>query len=221
MLQNIGPRQASTQGIQNPLPVSWLGRSDAPIGLPAPASIHRLTSVEVQNLIAQIGYDKSLWDYSMIGPDNRLGRYQVTTKTLENYGLLAVGSNKHYGTDCVNYTNCWQPVTVKTSNSYVSYNYNVTSLSGFLSSTASQDHLAYQIVYDLYNALTANGSIQDTDADDVVAGMIYVGWTLGAGAQPTIGSISGTGAYAWRYSGIGKGANSYNSGRYAITILSQ
>ena len=221
MLQNIGPRQASTQGIQNPLPIGWLGRTDAPPSLPATASIYRLTNIEVQNLIAQVGYDKSAWDYALIGADNRLGRYQFTTQTLENYGLLATGSNQHYGTDCVNYINCWTPVAVKTSNSYTSVNYNITNLSSFLSSIASQEHLAYQVVYDLYNALVANGSIQDTDNADVVAGMIYVGWTVGAGVQPTSAHLSGTGAYAWRYSGIGDGANSYNSGRYAITILSQ
>lgn len=221
MLQNIGPRQASMHGIENPLPISWLGRADAPPSLPATASIYRLTNIEVQNLIAQVGYDKSAWDYALIGADNRLGRYQFTTRTLENYGLLAAGSNDHYGIDCVNYTNCWQPVAIKTSNSYASFNYNITSLSGFLSSIAAQEHLAYQVVYDLYNALVANGSIQAADSDDVVAGMIYVGWTLGAGVSPTYTNASGTGAYAWRYFGIGDGANAYNSGRYAVTFLSQ
>lgn len=221
MLQNIGPQQASTRGIQNPLPPAWIGRADAPPSLPATANIYRLTSTEVRNLLAQIAYDKSAWDYSLVGANNRLGRYQLTPQTLENYGLLAAGSSQHYGADCVNYTNCWTPVTIKTSNSYASYDYNVTSLSGFLSNTAAQEHLAYQVVYDLYNALTANNSIQDIDADDVVAGMIYVGWTLGAGTQPTINNNTGTGAYAWRYSGFNEAANAYNSGRYAITILSQ
>ena len=51
--------------------------------------------------------------------------------------------------------------------------------------------------------------------------MIYVGWALGVGTPPTVGSANGTGAYAWRYSGVGNGAEYYNSGRYAITVLSQ
>jgi hypothetical protein len=221
MLQNIGPQQASKQGITNPLPASWLGRADAPLAIPATASIYRLSNTNVQNLIAQIAYDKSGWDYTLVGTDNRLGRYQFSTQALEYYGLLAAGSNQHYGIDCVNYTNCWQSVTIKTASSYASYDYNITSLSSFLSSNAAQEHLAYQAVYDLYNSLVANESIQDTDTDDVIAGMIYVGWTLGVGTKPTITQISGTGAYAWRYSGVGNGTNSYNSGRYAITILSR
>jgi hypothetical protein len=212
MLQNIGPQQASKQGILNPLPVSWLGRADAPVPMPATSSIYRLSNAEVQNLIAQIAYDKSAWDYTLVGTDNRLGRYQFSTQALEYFGLLAVGSNQHYGTDCVNYATCWQSG---------SNDYNITSLYSFLSSNAAQEHLAYQAVYDLYNGLVANNSIQDTDAGDVVAGMIYTGWTLGAGTRPTATQMSGTGAYAWRYSGIGNGTNSYNSGRYAITILSR
>lgn len=212
MLQNIGPQQASKQGITNPLPASWLGRADAPLAIPATSSIDRLSNTEVQNLIAQIAYDKSAWDYTLIGTDNRLGRYQFSTQALEIYGFLAVGSNQHYGTDCVNYVNCWQSGSIE---------YNITSLSGFLSSNAAQEHLAYRAVYDLYNALVANESIQVDDTNDVVAGMIYVGWTLGTGSKPTITQISGTGAYAWRYSGVGNGTNSYNSGRYAITILSR
>jgi hypothetical protein len=221
MLKNIGPQQSTTQGIENPLPISWLGRSDAPPSLPATANIYRLKAVEVQNLLAQIAFDKSKWDYNKIGPANQLGRYQFGTQTLENYGLLAAGANLHYGTACVNYTNSWRPVTIKGSNSYGTYNYNVASLNGFLTSIVSQEHLAYQIVYDMYNSLVANNSIQESDTDDVVAGMLYVGWTLGAGAQPTSSTPSGIGAYAWRYSGIGNGTNSYNSGRYAITFLSQ
>jgi len=221
MLQNIGPQQASTQGIQTPLPISWLGRSDAPPSLPATADIYRLSNTEIQNLLAQIGYDKSQWDYTKISTNNQVGRYQFSTQTLENYGLLATGSNAHYGTECINYKTCWRPITIRGTNSYNNYNYNVISLTDFLSSIAAQEHLAYQIVYDMYNALVNNGSIQDTDTNDVVAGMIYVGWTLGAGATPTTINISGTGAYAWRYAGVGVAANQYNSGRYAVIVLSQ
>jgi hypothetical protein len=67
----------------------------------------------------------------------------------------------------------------------------------------------------------ANGAIVESDADDVVAGMIYVAWTLGYGIKPTAAKPQGTGAYAWRYSGVGNANTQYNSGRYAITVLSQ
>jgi hypothetical protein len=216
-----GPQQAAKMGLENPLPASWLGLPTMPPSLPATADIYRLSATEIQNLLAQIAYDKSAWDYSLIGPNNELGRYQFSTQTLERYGLLAVDSNLHYGTDSVNYTNCWRPVTIRGANSYSTYNYNITSLNGFLSSTISQEQLAYQIVYDLYNQLMANGAILESDSDDVVAGMIYVAWTVGYGIKPTATKPQGTGAYAWRYSGVGTADTQYNSGRYAITVLSR
>lgn len=218
---DVGIKNSQSVAVVNPLPISWLGRSDAPMGFPSWANIDRLSYTQIQNLVAQVGYDKSAWDYTLVGANNQLGRYQFSTKTLESYGLLAPGSNQAYGTDCINYQSCWRPITVKSVNSNSSYNYNVTSQQGFLTSKASQDHLAYQAVYDLYTALLRNTAITDTDTDDVVAGMIYVGWNLGVGTQPTPTNLSGTGAYAWRYFGTGDGVQPFNSGRYAITILSQ
>lgn len=218
---DVGPNSAIARPIINPLPVSWLGRADAPLDIPAAANIFRLTSTEIKNLLCQIAYDKSAWNYQKIGASNQLGRYQFSSTTLENYGLLATGSNSTFGTDCVNHLTCWRPTTIRNSNSYATYNYNITSLAGFLNSVASQEHLAYQIVYDLYNTLAANNAITFDDSADMVAGMIYVAWNLGPGLSPSIGYPNGTGAYAWRYWGIGDGANLYNSGRYSVTILSQ
>lgn len=218
---STGPQQAAGVAIANPLPLSWLGRADMPLSLPQWASIAQLSTTNTRNLLAQIGYDKSNWNYQLVGTANQLGRYQFSTQILENYGLLAAGSNAAYGTNCVNYLTCWTPVTIRNTNSLGSYNYNITSLSGFLNNVTAQDHLAYQILFDLYNALGLNNAILPTDTADVVAGMIYVGWTLGAGATPTSTNGTGTGAYAWRYSGLGTATNAYNSGRYSVTVLSQ
>jgi len=203
-----GFRNAIGKAVAKPLPISWLGRADAPLS-PTVLTIPQLTATNIKNLQAQIGYDLSQWDYSLIGTDNQLGRYQFSTKMLETYGLLAPGSNLHYGTDCVNYSTCWRPITIrKNSNSYADYNYNITSLNGFLTSIASQEHLAYQLILDIYTGLIANYGIVSTDTADIVAGMIYVGWTLGVAD-----------AYSWRYSALGDGINSFNSGRYAVTVL--
>jgi len=220
-MTDTGFLQAVGIAVANPLPVSWLGRSDAPSSLPAWANIDPLTSTQNQNLLSQLGYDKSGWDYRLIGPQNQLGRYQFSTQVLENYGLLAAGSNKHYGTACVNYQTCWRPITIRNTNSYANYIYNITSLSGFLSSPVSQDHLAYQMIYDTYRNLYGINAIVSTDSADIAAGMIYVGWDLGVGTTPSYGNPTGTGAYAWRYSGQGAGVNSFNSGRYTVVMLSQ
>ena len=217
---DIGIKQALGKAVDNPLPVSWLGRADAPLS-PTVLSIPQLSISNIKNLQAQIGYDQSLWNYNKIGPNNELGRYQFSTTTLESYGLLAEGSNKNYGTDCVNFSASWRPITIrKNTNSYANYNYNITSLNGFLTSTASQEHLADQLILDIYTSLVNINGIMADDTPDVVAGMIYVGWVLGPGAGPNPQSLQGTGAWAWRYFSQGNATNAFNSGRYAVTVLS-
>lgn len=200
--------QAQSKIIVNSLPISWLGRADAPQTLPSWATIGHLTSVEVQNLLAEIGYDQSQWNYNLIGSNNELGKYQFSTELLEKYGLLAKGSNNAYGTDCVNYRRCWQQVTLRGSNSYSNFLYNCTSLQSFLTTTISQEHLAYQVIYDTYTRLVNIGAILESDTNDVVAGMIYVGW------------IYGDASLEWRQFGVQDAARYYNAGRYAISVLS-
>lgn len=204
-----GFRQAIGIQIKNPLPVSWLNLAAAPPSVPSNSNFNRLSSVQIRNLQSQIAYDLSAWDYNKIGPNNELGRYQFSSTLLEDYSLLIPGSNKQFGNNCVNRQICWNasPLTTKLKSGY---RYNISSLQNFLISTAGQEHLAYQYLNDLYEALSKTNAITPDDTADTVAGMIYVGWALGV-----------DGAYTWRYNGIGEGANSYNSGRYAITVLSQ
>lgn len=197
--------------IPNPLPISWLGLISAPLPPPAWAKIGNLSSIEIRNLQAQIGYNQSNWNYNLIGNNNELGRYQFETTLLESYGLLAPGSNIAHGTYCINYRNCWRPTYINSGqNTYTNYFYNVSSAIEFLNSIPSQDHLAYQYMSDLYVKLTDNKSIVPADTNDIVAGMIYVGWILGV-----------SGAYQWRYNNTGSGAIPFASGRYSIVVLSQ
>lgn len=217
-----GFRGALGREVQNPLPNSWLGLYNAPPSTPSWATIGTLTSVQVTNLQAQLGYDLSNWDYTMVGKNNQLGRYQFNSKLLEAYGLIAAGSNAVHGANAVNYAYCWTPVYLSnTQYPYENYYYDVTSQQSFLTNTVSQEHLAYQRLVDIYIGLTANNSITANDTPDVVAGMIYVGWTNGIGKTPDAADPVGSGAYAWRYFGVGECANSFNSGRYAINVLSQ
>jgi hypothetical protein len=219
---DAGIQTAAGQSITNPLPVGNLGLPTMPGTPPAWANIKILSNIQVRNLQAQIGYDASNWNYSAIGTYNQLGRYQFSTQILEAYGLLVAGSTAAYGTEAVNFSHCWRPVYINNGqNTYQNYFYNVTSLQGFLNNITAQDHLAYQRIVDLYLSAISANVIQSTDTADMVAGMIYVSWTLGVGSSPTSANPSGSGAWAWRYYNIGDGTNSYNSGRYAVTILSQ
>ena len=206
--------------IANPLPISWMGRNDAPGTVPNWANIGILTGTQTRNLLAQIGYDASTWNYQLIGSKNQLGRYQINTTTLELYGLLAAGSNNAYGINCINYKNCWHPIIINGKNAYQNYFYNITGLQNFLLTTIAQDHLAYQILADLYTSASLIGVIKSADSAEIVAGMIYVAWTLRVGTPATTSAPNGSGAWAWRYNNIGTGGtNSFNSGRYAATTL--
>lgn len=215
---DLGLKYAAGQPIDTPLPTGWQGRTDAPPIPPTWANIKALGITQIKSLLSQIAYDQSQWDYKKIGSDNQVGRYQFTPTTLEAYGLLTEGSVATYGNDAINYTNCWKPVYITTGiNDYQNYFYNTDSLTNFLTTKIAQEHLAYQRLVDIYLSLTNIDAILATDSADIVAGMIYVGWTIGIGEPPTIDNDNGTGAWAWRYKNIGNGTASYNSGRYAIT----
>ena len=214
---DAGIQQASRTAPPQPLPISWLGRSDAPVPCPDWSVIAQLSPIQQRNLLAQIAYISSNWDYKKISTNNDLGRYQVSTQTLENYGLLTLGANESYGTDSVNYQHCWRaPV-----NTYANYLTEVTNLSDFLNNTTAQEFLSYQRLIDLYNGCIKIGAIRTTDTADMVAGMLYVAWQLGVGSAATLNNSSGTGAYAWRYFSVGAGASYYAAGRYAVVVLSK
>lgn len=207
--------------VPTPLPKEWLGRKDAPPEVPSWAKVSGLSKIELRNVQAQIGYDLSQWDYSKVSASNALGRYQFSTVMLETYGLLVEGANTAYGSDCVNYRHVWQPITNTGVNDYRSYLYNIAGLYNFLSTSAAQEYLAYQYIVDLYTACTNNNAIRSDDSADIIAGMIYVAWTLGPGKAAMPSSPNGTGAWAWRYNNIGNGRDSFNGGRYAVLVLSQ
>jgi len=214
---DLGIQHASTQAPATPLPTAWLGRATAPFGRPDWAAVGNLTAVEHRNLLSQIAYNFSEWAYDKIGTDNKLGRYQFTVDQLESYGLLAPGSVTAYGTDAVNYQNCWRAP----ANTYAEYLADVTNLLDFLSNKTAQELLANQRLLDLYNSCIRINTIQGNDSSEVVAGMLYVAWMLGVGSAPSAGNPAGTGAYAWRYSNVGNGAAYYNAGRYAVVVLSK
>lgn len=214
---DAGIKAAFRQAPLNPLPLAWLGRAEAPQARPDWAVVANLTSTEHKNLVSQIAYTLSSWNYAKIGTSNELGRYQASVPTLETYGLLVTGSYAAYGTSAVNYQHCWKAAT----NTYSEYLSDVAGQQDFLTNKTAQELLAYQRVFDLYNEAVRINAIQGTDSADVVAGMLFVAWILGVGVPASGTYPQGTGAYAWRYSNVGSAASYYNAGRYAVLVLSK
>lgn len=214
---NLGIQHAGRLAPKTPLPLGWLGRAEAPLARPDWASITGLTAIQHKNLLAQIAYDLSAWEYDKIGINNELGRYQFTPSRLEGYNLLTAGSVANYGTDAVNYRHTWR----QSNNTYANYLSDIGGAQEFLTNQTAQELLAYQFVLDLYNEATRINVIQTADTTDIVAGMLYVSWVLGVGSVVTPANPTGTGAFAWRHFNVGTGADYYNAGRYAIAVLSK
>ena len=224
---DAGILQSLGQAVVAPMPLSWMKLPSAPPDLPRWANIGKLSSTQVRALAAQIGYDQSSWNYNLVGSANQLGRYQFSTTILEDYGLLHTGSNKSYGTNCVNYQHCWtQGVQITPIlNSYNAYIYNTTNITTFLQTPSAQEHLAFQHISTLYENLLKINAIQESDSVDIIGGMISVAWLLGAGSAISNDAPTGMGAFQWRYSGLelnlGSGVVAFNKGRYAVKVLAQ
>lgn len=216
-MADVGIQRASRRAVENPLPISWLGKSLAPRPVPDWANISGLSAIQQRNLLAQLAYNLSEWNYDKIGANNELGMYQFTNQQLENYGLLVPGSTQAYGTEAVNYRHCWRSTLAEETD----YDFLVTSCTDFLNNNTAQDYLAYRVLQDLHADLTKNTAILGTDSAETVAGMLVVAWYTGAGARPTANNSLGTGAYAWRYSGAGTADAYYAQGRYSVAVLSR
>lgn len=216
-MTDVGIQRASRRAPDQPLPVSWLGKANMPRPVPDWATIPALSSIQQRNLVAQLAYSQSSWDYNKIGSDNQLGMYQFLAVTLEQYGLLVPGSTQAYDTEAVNYRHCWRSTLVEETD----YNFSVSSCTDFLDNAIAQDYLAYKVLQDIYTALTKNTAVLGTDSAEVVAGMMAVAWYIGAGSRPTQNNPVGTGAYAWRYAGVGTADVYYVQGRYSVTVLSR
>jgi len=217
MMTDVGIQRASRRAVDQPLPVAWLGKSAMPRPVPDWAAIPALSSIQQRNLAAQLAYALSGWNYDTIGADNQLGMYQFSAGLLEQYGLLVPGSTQAYGTAAVNYRHCWRSTLAAETD----YDFLVSSCTDFLDNRIAQDYLAYRVLEDTYTALTKNTAILGTDSVEIVAGMLAVAWHTGAGARPTVNNPVGTGAYAWRYAGVGTADVYYAQGRYSVAVLSR
>ncbi len=216
-MADIGIQRAARRAVDSALPIAWLGQTDMPKAVPDWANVPQLNSVQHRNLLAQLAYNISQWNYTLIGTDNELGMYQFTASTLEQYGLLVPDSVDAYGSDAVNYRHCWR----STLGVDTEYDFAIASCTEFLSNSIAQDFLAYQVLEDLYDSAVKNTTILATDNAETCAGMLAVCWYLGAGSRPSAASSTGTGAYAWRYHGVGTADTYFARGRYSVAVLSR
>lgn len=203
MFQDIGITNSIGTGVLSPVPSAWLLKPTAPAIPPGWLLISGFSGEQMQALAAQLSYSNSQWDYGKIGSNNELGAYQFTASILEQYNLLLAGSVAAYGNQAVNRPNAWAGNANSTqflSDARNSHKAPINNIQEFLANKKAQDNLAYRRIFDLYNQLVKTAAVKTTDTADIISGMIFVAWAIGAGNGATPTSQIGSGAWAWRYS---------------------
>lgn len=195
-----GPKDASKQGVTNPMNRSFMTRSDAPI---VTEGIGPLTPEQTKALIQQTGWSESGCKYGVTNQLNFCGKYQFGAAALAELGYIKLDAFRLYGGNkSLNYPSSW---TGKDG---------ITSKDDFLGNGPVQEKAMIGLLKLNYNRLTRNGGIKTGDDQCTIAGMLSVAHLLGS-----------TGAKNWRMTASGADANGttgskyFNRGRYAVDVL--
>lgn len=195
----------SSPGIQ---PKPYRGTVDATkntggAGVPSPATtkdlrnqpaaaepVGSLSQDQTTAYLAQMGQGK---DYSSVdATTGAVGKYQLDYTSLVSGGY--VKSSVTSNTDLTN------------PNSWIGKN-GIDNVNTFLTNTAEQESAMLDITKTNYTAMVANGAISSDQAPEDVAGMLAVAHKLSPDLAKTFRSGSGT------------GAEFFNQGKYAASIL--
>jgi hypothetical protein len=151
-------------------PREFLSIDNAPTGRvlqKIDTSVPILLQSEVRALMMQIGYVASNWDTQKTNyTTGDLGRYQVSKKTLVNYGYRFSGNLDFTGKDGIKYD------------------------TEFLFDNNVQDRIMEKFIVDQYQALIKNGGIQKNDSKETVAGMIATAYQF-QDANPSLSDAMG------------------------------
>jgi hypothetical protein len=200
---DAGIKQALISSVKNPADKSFMTRSDNPN---PPGVVGSLATTEVKALMTQIAVNESSFNYNTreAARGNFLGKYQLGAAALVDQGYIKPDAYEKYGFAAVRYPTSW---TGKD---------NIKSDNDFLNNSQVQESAMYNNLQRNYKTLESLGGIKPGDDKATVSGMLATAHLLGAG-----------GANNWRKSGVGADANNttgaqyFNAGRYAQTVLSK
>jgi hypothetical protein len=208
---NVGISQAGNGSITNKCPTDWLAR---PTSFKAPQAISTtapvLTQLYSTNMIAELGYFESQWNYGNVSSDGtHVGKYMVDAQYLATAGYIKPDSITQYGNLTLSKTESW---TNKDK---------IGSQSDFIKNTQVQDTLQDTEFNSNYAKLIANQGIYTSDDICTAAGMLFVAHKYRSADL----------AAEWRKNGkvkspptwvgtAGTAEEYYNHGRYAIDVLS-
>lgn len=198
-MADLGILNSVGKSVTYPVPVSWLGKPDAPThrGL-----FGNFTDTQINNMLAQLAYSCSQWNSKAFDLTKyTLGKYAVTSTQLAQYGYLNSKFVTSHGANSFTYAIAWTNTD------------GLSDAAQFLLSPITQDTLAFWLMQTNYNDLLASGGIIADDSASVVAGMLFVAHYLS----------SAQAAQQWRAVGStdNRTYDFYNAGRYAIEVISQ
>lgn len=160
--------------------------------------------------MVQIGYSESRSDYTAVGIQNQLGKYQFDTDTLVEYGYI----HAEYLKTFTQFDHNGVKGAVKQLTSWTNRD-GIKDIGSFLKATALQETLMYQRLTSLYTLLYNNQAITDIDGVSTKMGMLYAAHRNGI-----------TPAKRWRETGLADTSTSgdqpgvyYALGKYAGEVL--
>lgn len=195
-MTDSGIRSAIGKKVDKPAPRSSLTREDAPAGfklIPFKATLPTLPKFEVKSLLIQLAFAETDFDYTA-DINNKLGRYLLTTKNLQDVGYLDESEN-WTGLDGIN------------------------DKAEFLSDYRIQDVVMQSVLETYYEKLCRNTAITAADTKEIAAGMLAVAYQFRDFADPAIKALEWRRTGAVSDTNGKPGYFYYNYGRYAIVSI--
>lgn len=196
-----GPASAYGKLVKKKIDKSYVKRADCPVpnGGIGPLSVN-----ELKCLMAQIGWRESTWDYRARNSYGYIGKYQFGAMALVDRGYIKLEAQRAHGNKAMAMSSSW---TGKD---------NIRSIEDWFNATEVQEKVMFEQMKANYATLMRISGLSKSDDVCTVAGMLSVSHLLGAG-----------GAKSWRKTGGGQDANGttgadyFNSGRYAVDVLTK
>ena len=198
-----GITSASSETLTNPAPSSSFISQTNPT-----TSIGELDKSSVRTLLAQIGHNNSNGNYSAISSNGLIGKYQLSSESLQSLGYLKPGTGQT--AEDINNPNNWTGKNgIMNSNDY-------------LTSPAIQDQAALDYAKDNYASLQQLGLITSTTTKSAIAGLLSVANNLGvkkaaAWATSTAKDFTKTAVPDDTNNGDYGASELYNQGEYSQT----
>lgn len=208
---NVGITNATNKSITNQCPSDWLFKPElykatGPISTSAPY----LTQTYATNMLAELAYFESKWDYTLTSPNGILvGKYQVDANYLADAGYVKPDAVTQYGDSTLKQDESWTGTD------------NINSQADFIANKQIQDSLQNQEFNSNYSRLVSNQGIYQSDDICTAAGMLFVAHKYRSADLAAEWRRTGSVANPPAYTGVaGSAEEYYNHGRYAIDVLS-